>query len=257
MGFRLTAFRAALFSAYFFALTAVLGVAGVGVRLFARRHAYAFARAWIWRVLWGARVICGIRYELTGAENLPAPGAAILACQHQSAFDTLVWITLLPAVSYILKQELTHIPLFGPLLRPAGMIPVDRSAGALALRGLLAATSHAAKNGRQIVMFPEGTRMPPGRRGPLQPGIAAIAMRLDLPVIPVATNSGLFWGKRRGDKHPGTIRIAVCPPLPAGLPREALLKGIDRAWRDAEARGFAAVDNSVGETATELSHTVK
>ncbi len=239
--------RAFAFLLYFYGLTLVLGVAGIAVRLFARERAHDFARFWVRLSLAGLAAICGVRFVVTGREHLPGPGAALLASQHQSAFDTLVWFLILPRPSYVMKRELTRIPLFGPLLVPAGMIPVDRSAGAAALRSVLEATQRAAEAGRQIVIFPEGTRVAPGRRVKLQPGIAAVATRLGLPVIPVATDSGLCWGRRAFRKNAGTIHIEVGAPIPSGIPRSALLDRIEAHWRDAEARGFEPVDKSVGK----------
>jgi 1-acyl-sn-glycerol-3-phosphate acyltransferase len=241
--------RALAFNLYFFGLTTLLGVAGLFVRVFARGRIFAFARFWAVLVVGGARVICGIRVCITGLDQVPH-GAALLASQHQSAFDTLVWMGLVPAPSYVVKRELTRIPLFGPLLAPAGMIPVDRQAGAAAMRGLLRAARQAEAAGRQLIIFPEGTRVAPGERVPLQPGIAALAMHLDLPVIPVATDSGLRWGKRAFMKYPGTIHIAVGHPIPAGTPRAGVLAGIEAHWRAMEACRFTVVDNSVDNRVT-------
>jgi 1-acyl-sn-glycerol-3-phosphate acyltransferase len=122
---------------------------------------------------------------------------------------------------------------------------VNRTAGAAALRSLLQATDAAKAAGRQIVIFPEGTRVAPGRHVSLQPGIAAIAARLDLPVIPVATDSGLRWGRRAFRKTPGPIHISLGPPIAADTRRGALLDGIEGYWRQTESNGFLPVDNSV------------
>jgi 1-acyl-sn-glycerol-3-phosphate acyltransferase len=164
---------------------------------------------------------------------------------------------LVPAPSYVVKQELTRIPLFGPLLAPAGMIPVDRQAGAAALRGLLQATRRARAGGRQIIIFPEGTRVAPGERVPLQPGLAAIATHLDLPVHPVATDSGLRWGRRAFMKYPGIIHIAVGPAIPAGTPRAPLLAAVEAFWRQAESAAFHPVENSVDQLSRVLPETMK
>jgi 1-acyl-sn-glycerol-3-phosphate acyltransferase len=241
----LSFFRALLFNIWFFGLTTVMGLAALPIRAFARHRAYDYARTWIRLALWGARVLCGIRIALSGSEYLPPEGPALIASQHQSAFDTLIWLTLVPRASYVVKQELTRIPLFGPMLKPAGMIPVDRAGGAAALRGLLQAASAAREDGRQIVIFPEGTRLAPGERTKLQPGIAAVARHLGLPVIPVATDSGLRWGRRAFMKRPGIIHISLGPPIPAGTTREALLAAIEAYWHDAAVRGFVAVHKSV------------
>jgi 1-acyl-sn-glycerol-3-phosphate acyltransferase len=237
--------RALLFNIWFFGITALLGIAALPVRAFARPLAYRYARAWIRLVLAGARVICGIRVEVSGTEFLPREGAALIASQHQSAFDTLVWLTLVPRASYVVKQELTRVPLFGPMLVPAGMIPVDRTGGAAALRSLLQRTGAARDSGRQIVIFPEGTRVAPGVQVKLQPGIVAVARHLGLPVIPVATDSGLCWGRRAFLKRPGTIHIVLGRPVPAGAPRDVLMAAIEAHWHGPQ-HAPELVDKSVG-----------
>ena len=221
--------RAAAFAAWFYGVTFAFCLAGVPIRLFARRLALPLAKYWARTVLAGLPPICDIRIRLTGWHHIPASGPALLAGQHQSEFDTLVWMALLDRPCYVMKQELTKIPLFGPLLVPAGMIPVDRSGAATAMRGMLKDTAQAARNDRQIVIFPEGTRVPYGTRVLLQPGVAAIAARAGLPVLPVATNSGYCWPRSLLGKRPGVIHIAIGPPLPP-MGREALLAAIGAHW---------------------------
>lgn len=222
--------RSLLFNLYLVLLTFLLGIGGFAIRWFAPHRALAYAQFWAGLLLGGLRWICGIYPVLIGAEHLPPEGAALIASQHQSAYDTLVWLTLLPRPTYVMKRELVKIPLFGPLTPLAGMILVDRSAGANALRTLLRDTGSAVSEGRQIVIFPEGTRTLPGERRELQPGVAAMAAMARLPVIPVATDSGLRWGRRAFRRCPGPIHLVVCPPLPTGLRREALLVEIQNAW---------------------------
>ena len=249
--------RALAFNVWFFGLTTVLGVAGLFVRVFARGRIFDFARFWARLVLGGARVICGIEVQVTGMAHLSAEGPALLASEHQSAFDTLIWMTLVARPSYVVKHELTLIPLFGPLLAPAGMIPIDRAAGASALRGLLSAARRACAERRHIIIFPQGTRVAPGERVPLQPGIAAVATHLDLPVTPVATNSGTYWGKRAFMKYPGIVRIDVGEPIAASMRRTAMLAAIEAHWRQAETRGYQVVDKSVDRAASMLPITFK
>ena len=160
---------------------------------------------------------------MSGRENLPA-GAALIASRHQSAFDTMVWFTLVPLCTYVLKKELLRIPLMGRLMTGSGMIAVDREGGARTIRTLVKEGVQAAKAGRQIVIFPEGTRAEPGALLPLQPGVAALATRTGLPVIPVLTDSGLLWGRRAFHKFPGTIHVVIRPAIPPGMPREALMQ---------------------------------
>lgn len=222
--------RSALFNLYFFVLTFGLGLGGLGVRWFAPGRALAYAQFWARLLLGGLRRISGIYPVLIGAEFLPPDGPALIASQHQSAYDTLIWLTLLARPAYVMKRELVKIPLFGPLTPLAGMILVDRGGGAVALRGLLTETRRAVAEGRQIIIFPEGTRTRPGERRALQPGIAAMATTTKLPVVPVATDSGQHWGKSAFLKRPGPIHLVICPPLPAGLDRATLLARLQAAW---------------------------
>ncbi|HET8997181.1 MAG TPA: lysophospholipid acyltransferase family protein [Acetobacteraceae bacterium] len=226
----MTVLRSALYNLFFFGVSSVLAVYGMALRLLAPHRIIDLARLWARLMLGGARVICGIRVQVTGLDRLP-DGAALLASRHQSAFDTLVWLLLAPRCCYVLKQELLRIPVFGWLVPPTGMIAVDRSGGSAALRGLMRDGAQAARDGRQIVIFPEGTRAAPGAVLPLQPGIAALAASTGLPVIPVVTDSGLYWGRRAFRKRPGTIHIVLLPALPAGLPRPELMRRLTEALR--------------------------
>lgn len=242
--------RSIAFNLFFFGTTFLLCFPATLVRLVAPHRVLGFAMGWARLELWGLRVLCGIRIRVTGREHLPE-GAVLIASAHQSAFDTLVWLTLVPRCCYVLKQELLRIPLFGPLMLAAHMLPIDRSSGATALRSLLKGGERAAAEGRQIVIFPEGTRAPFGSVLPLQPGVAALASRIACPVVPVTTNSGLHWGRRAFRKVPGTIEVVIRPPLPSGLRREELMARLAVAlrWTDPPLSGAGRgepVDNSVG-----------
>jgi 1-acyl-sn-glycerol-3-phosphate acyltransferase len=239
--------RSALFNLLFFTLTAILAVVALPVLVLPRRSMLWIFHAWSWMVVMLLRTICGIRLRVTGTEHLPRDGAALVAAKHQSAFDTIVWLGLLPRPAYVLKRELLWIPIYGWLVRRARMIAVDREAGGAAMRHLMRAGRQAAAEGRQMVIFPEGTRVAPGAHVPYQPGIAALAAVTGLPVIPVATDSGLHWGRRAFHKRPGTITVAILPPLPAGLRREALLQRLEAVIEAETARLVAVkpVDNSV------------
>ncbi len=234
--------RSALFNVWFVLVTIVVAGAGTPCRWVGRRHALRFAQVWAGLLLDGARVICGIRVVVTGREHLPPDGPLLIASQHQSAFDTLIWLRLVPRVAYVFKAELSRVPLFGPLLIPAGQIPVARG-GINAVRTLLRGGDRAKADGRQIVVFPEGTRVRPGEDMPLRPGIALLANRTGLPVIPVVTDSGLLWGRRAFNKRPGVIHIAIGPPIPPDLPQAEMVAALRARWQDAE--GSMAVDNSV------------
>jgi 1-acyl-sn-glycerol-3-phosphate acyltransferase len=246
--------RSALFNVFFFAVTFLLTlVPATFVRFAAPHRVLDVARLWARIVVGGLRLICGIRLQVYGLEHLRGNEARLIASRHQSAFDTVVWLTLLPRCCYVLKRELLRIPLFGPLMPLTGMIGVDRTGGAAALRGLLREGERAAREGRQIVIFPEGTRAEPGAVLPLQPGVAALAGRTRLPVIPVVTDSGLRWGRRAFHKRPGTIHIRILEPIPAGTGRENLMRRLELALRADAIPAPQAGENSVGGAAGQLA----
>lgn len=196
-----------------------------GLRRFAPDRLLPFGRSWVRLALHALRLLCGVDLAITGLENIP-PGAVILAAQHQSAFDTLIWFSLLDKPSYVMKQELTRMPIIGPLLIPSGQLALDRHGGAPALRRLTVQVREAAAAGRQIIIFPEGTRVAPGNQVALLPGVVSIARSSGLPVVPVATDSGRCWGRDSIRKRPGTIHIKVYPPLPSGLDRAGMLTAL-------------------------------
>lgn len=244
----MTIVRSALFNVAFFAITFAVTVLATAARLLAPRHTLAVAMLWARTLLIAARAICGIRLEVTGLEHI-APGPALIASRHQSAFDTFVWLTLLPRCCYVFKVELLRIPLFGALLGATGMIPVDRDSGGASIRALLRGGDRAVREQRQIVIFPEGTRSDPDRPGELQAGIAALASRTGLPVIPVSTDSGRYWSRRAFRKQPGTIRIAIGPPIPAQANRKEMMQALEEA--------LEAVDRELPHSVRDRSHPVE
>lgn len=244
------AIRSALFNVFFYVMTftATFGL-GVPVMLFAPSRALDLARWWARVMLRALAVLCEIRLDVSGMEHIPAAGPALIAAQHQSAFDTIVWLALLPRCCYVLKEELTRIPVFGRLLLVAGMIPIDRAARVASLHAIIRRGRTAAAAARQIVIFPEGTRAPHGSVLPLHPGVAALASALRLPVIPAVTDSGRLWGRRTFHKHPGTIRLVILPPLRPGLSREQMMNRLAQLFADGPALAMRAVDESVDQPA--------
>lgn len=225
----MTLLRSALFNALFHGLTALLVVLALPWLLLPRRAFVPVLRWYGGLMLWLLRVTCGVRIRVEGAHLLPRGGPALIAAKHQSALDTLVWLTLVPDACYVLKRELLWLPVWGWLAQKARMIPVDRKAGARAMRRMLQDAKVAAASGRQIVIFPEGTRTRPGERVPYQPGVVALAGALKLPVLPAATDSGRCWGKHEFRKRAGTVTIALLAPLPASMPRAELLRHVEQA----------------------------
>ena len=222
--------RSIAFNIAMFGSGLILSLYGTALKYLAPARLPGLGRFWARFTLAALRVCCNIDLQITGAENLPRGQGAIIAAQHQSALDIMVWLSLLDAPAYVMKQELLRIPLFGPLLLPAGMIAVDRAGAAGALRKMVAECRLAVAAGRPIVIFPEGTRVAPGARVPLQPGIVALAKALGVPVIPAGTNSGTRWGRLAFRKTPGSVRLTILPALPPSLPREAILDALETCF---------------------------
>lgn len=221
------ALRSLLFNLAFFGFGATSMILGsfflLGPRRLQRR-----AMRWMAQIIvWLLSRIVGITIRVTGREHLPSAGPGLIAAKHQSAFDTIIWFTLVPDVAYVMKRELFRIPFYGWFARRAPMIGVDREGGGKAMRQMMREAQERAREGRQIVIFPEGTRTSPGQRVPYQPGIVALAASLKLPVIPVATNSGEFWGRHHFIKRPGVLEVRVMPPLQT--PRGELLERLEQA----------------------------
>jgi 1-acyl-sn-glycerol-3-phosphate acyltransferase len=175
-------------------------------------------QVWAQASLWLLRVVAGIHMRVEGAEHLPK-GPVLVAGKHQSLWETFAIMPLLDNPCIVLKRELTLIPFFGWYAGKARMIGVERSAGASALKSLVAKAKLEIAEGRQIVILPEGTRKAPGDPPDYKPGAAALYSALDVPCVPFGLNAGLYWPRRKFLRHPGTITIAFCPPIPAGLPR--------------------------------------
>lgn len=237
----MTAFRSLLFNLLFGLWTAIIFVVSLPTLLLPRDAAWAMGRLWVRGMTLLLRVTVGLRHRVLGAEHRVA-GPAIYAAKHQSAWDTLAFALLLDQPAYVLKKELIRVPLFGAYLRRCGMIPVDRQGGASALKRLLADARAAVAEGRSILIYPEGTRTPPGERRPFHPGVAALYGDLGIPVVPVALNSGLFWGRRSFHKMPGRITLQFLPPIAPGLPRKEFMAALQRGIEDQSDRLAARPD---------------
>jgi 1-acyl-sn-glycerol-3-phosphate acyltransferase len=214
----MTALRALLFNVFFLTWTALLCCLFLLLLPFPWRVLSSAVAWWARTVLWMLKVLVGLDFEVRGLEHRPR-GPAIVAVKHQSAWDTIVISVLLDHPAVVLKRELMQLPVWGWLARHCGMIAVDRAAGTAALRNMVAASRERAEQGRQIVIFPQGTRTAPGTKRAYFPGVAALYDKLGLPVVPVALNSGVFWGRRAFMKRPGMIVVEFLPPIPPGMPR--------------------------------------
>jgi len=202
--------------------TTVLCFALIWALLLPRRQMTAVVRLWLSHLEWIERHIGGISYRVVAHEHVPQ-GACIIAAKHQSAWETFKLHLLFHDPAIVLKKELLNIPIWGWYVRRAGMVPIDRARGTQALSRMMKAAHKAAGQERKIVIFPQGTRVAPGDFKPYKSGVADFYQELHLPVVPMAVNSGLLWGKNSFIKKPGTITVEFLPPIPPGLPRDEFM----------------------------------
>lgn len=213
-----------------------LGILFLPLLLFFRERMGRFLPFfWTRGIVWLARVICGIRPQVSGQEYAER-GAAIYAMKHQSAFETLYLWQILPAPVFVLKKELLVIPIFGQYLAGTPIIAIDRKAGAKAIASMVTQAQHHLAAGRQVVIFPEGTRSKPGEKKPYKGGIYALYKECGLPVIPVALNTGLCWPKHRFAKSAGTVTLQFLPPIAQGLEKEAFMQRLESEIEQASQR---------------------
>ncbi len=214
--------RSLLFNVLIAVSLVVVGVPCLPILVLSRPTARRITRAWTHWLLWLLRHLVGLNVELRGMQHVPA-GPAIFAAKHQSALETFYLTLLLPQADFVVKRELVMIPIAGWYLATLGTLPVNRGAGARALKGLLSHARASVESGRSILIFPEGTRTPLGTQQPYHPGIAALYTKLDLPVIPIALNTGLYWRRRSFAKRPGVAVIEFLEPIPPGLDRRSFM----------------------------------
>lgn len=231
----MTVFRSVLFNifSFFFHLALVVGL--LVLLPFPRPWMQATVRHWTNGLRLGLKVILGLDMEVRGRENLP-DGGCVIACKHQSAWDTFVFYHLLGDPNYVMKKELMDMPVWGWHARKCGAIPIDRDGGPQALKQLVRDTRDRLAKARQVIIFPEGTRTAPGTRHPYNPGIAAVYTLTQGPIVPVALNSGLFWGRRSFLKKPGVITVEFLPPIPEGLDRSQFMEELETRIEGASER---------------------
>lgn len=218
----MTQIRSALFTVYLVIVTMLVGVLCIPAPLIGAKPARAFIKLWARTALFGLKAICGITHRIVGAENLPA-GGAIVASNHQSMWETMIFFAILPNPVAIFKAELLKIPLYGWWGARAGSIPIDRKAGVKSIRLMTKHARDEIADGAQIIVFPEGTRTRVGERGALQPGIAGIYLATGAPCVPAGHDSGRFWRHPGPLKTPGVITLTILPAIAPGLDRKTFL----------------------------------
>jgi 1-acyl-sn-glycerol-3-phosphate acyltransferase len=214
--------RSLAFNVLFYLTMAIWIVAALPTFLMPRSALVRMAQAWGRWNIWLMRVICGTRVKILGIGKIPK-GPLIIASKHQSMWETFALFSLIDQPIFILKRELKWIPFFGWYLMKTGMIGIDRKAGMRSLKILARITKEQMQLGRQLVIFPEGTRRPVGAPPAYKSGVAMIYAGAEVPCVPVALNSGLCWPRRTFLRYPGTITVEFLDALPPGLRREEFM----------------------------------
>jgi len=194
---------------------------------------YRIAASWCRVNLWGARWICGIRFRMIGAENIPSTPHIVLS-KHSSTWETLALTQFFPPLAYVAKKELLSIPFFGWGFALASPITIDRSAGTDAMQQIASQGRERFSQGFWIVFYPEGTRIRAGQRGKYKTGGARLAIELDAPVLPIAHNAGYLWPKGLFGKRPGTLTVSIGKPISAsGKDPQTLMAEVEN-WIEGE-----------------------
>lgn len=208
--------RTLAFTIVFYGATVPFVAAALVGAALGKRPMHWVIRQWVRFHRFCTRWIVGIRIRIEGA--IP-PNQALFAAKHQAMFETLELLLMLDTPAVVLKRELTRIPGWGWLAGQYGGISVDRTGGAAAMRAMLRETREVLASGRSVVIYPEGTRVPPGATPPLRAGFAGLYRALGLPVVPVAIDSGRLWPRKGFVKRPGVVTFRFAEPIPPGLPR--------------------------------------
>lgn len=231
----MTTVRSALYQVAFFANLTVFCVVFVPLFVLPRSAGIPVLRLWARTSEWLLATVCGLRFEIRGREHLPN-GATLVASKHQSAWETLAFLHILPDPAIVLKKELTRLPFFGWYAVKFGNLALDRDGGGLALRRLLRSARAVVEQRRPIVIFPEGTRRAPGAPPDYLRGVVALYHDLKIPCVPVALNSGLYWPRASWRKRPGVITVEFLPAIEPGLPPRAFLPELQARIEPATAR---------------------
>jgi 1-acyl-sn-glycerol-3-phosphate acyltransferase len=221
--------------------------------LMSRHAVIALAKSWGRSSQWLLRVICDVKVEWRGLEKIPA-GGFIVASKHQSAWETFSLVPLFDDFAFIVKRELMWLPFFGWYMAKAGMIPVDRGKGSEALAAMNVRARAELARGRQIIIFPEGTRRPAGAEPKYKFGVARLYAETGAPCLPIALNSGLFWPRRSFLRFPGTIRVEILDPIPPGLDPQVFFTRLQETIEAATARLIEQGEREVDQAAIVLAH---
>ena len=230
----MTAVRSFVYIVLFYLWSAAVAILCTPILLGPPSWTLAMFHGW-GRGVVGLLRVCGVRVEVRGHEHIPQ-GPALVAPKHQCMLDVFAQFTWLPASVFVMKKELTWIPWFGWYAAKVGTIDIDRAGGASALKAMVREAKLLFAKDRQVVIFPEGTRSEPGEPGDYKPGIAALYRELDVPVHPVATNSGRHWPAHGFLRTPGVIVYEYLEPIPPGLKRAEFMRLLQERIESASQR---------------------
>jgi 1-acyl-sn-glycerol-3-phosphate acyltransferase len=234
--------RSALFVLWLAATVIPWGLMMLALSIFVRgTRLYWPTMQWLRMAIWGARVICGVRYRVHGMQHLPtaadATSAVVLAAKHQSTWETFAFPTIMPhPLAYVFKRELLYIPFFGWAMGRLDMIHIDRSKRTEAWNKVAAQGKRLAEEGIWVIMFPEGTRIPRGRAGTYKSGASRLAIASGVPIVPIAASSAKCWPRKSFLLRPGLIDVSIGPPIPSeGRQPDELMREVE-VWIEAEMR---------------------
>jgi len=228
--------RSIAFNICFYSLTAIICILFVPALLLSRPFILALTRFYLWCTELTARYVLGLKYEIRGQEHLPKDQSFIVASKHQSAYETLKLHALLGDPTIVLKKELLGIPLFGSFLKKLDVIPINRSNKEEAVKSIIEGAARMKTQKRPIVIFPQGTRVDvqsTTKQKPYKGGIVKMYQNSDMPIVPLALNSGMFWARNSFIKKPGKVVFEFLPVIEQGLPEKKILKAIEDRIEDA------------------------
>lgn len=227
--------RSLLFNILFYCNIILWALIGLPCFILPRAVMRKLVVVWARSNLFLMRIVVGTKVEFRGAENIPQ-GSLLVAAKHQSLWETFALLVLFDDVAFVLKRELTWIPLFGWCALKAGMIPIDRRGSVSAIKKMTVEAKQAIKENRQFLIFPEGTRRAPGAEAAYKSGANYLYRQLKTPCLPVALNSGLFWPRRQFMRYPGTIVVEVLPVIAPGLSQEVFAEKLEETIETASLR---------------------
>jgi 1-acyl-sn-glycerol-3-phosphate acyltransferase len=230
--------RSAIYNVLFYLNLGVLLILALPTLLMPRWGILGMATLWGRTSLWLLRVVCGTKVEWRGLEKIPK-GGLLVAAKHQSVWEAFALLWLFDDFAFIIKRELKWIPFFGWFTVKGGMIPIDRGAGVSVIPAMIERARQALHEGRQIIIFPEGTRRPVGAEPRYKFGVGYLYDETDTPCLPIALNSGVFWPRRKFLRLPGTIVVEFLPPIPPGLDKNEFFQRLQNDIETATARLLA------------------